>query len=33
MANKITGKGSFRGVPFLIEEEQGLDGGRRIVSH
>lgn len=33
MASKITGKGSFRGVPFLIEEEQGLDGGRRIVSH
>lgn len=33
MASKITGKGSFRGVPFLIEDEQGLDGGRRVVSH
>lgn len=31
--SKITGKGSFRGVPFLIEDEQGQNGGRRIVTH
>ena len=30
---KISGKGSFRGVPFLIENEQGQDGGRRLVMH
>lgn len=28
-----SGKGSFRGVPFLIEEEQGMDGGRRLVRY
>lgn len=27
------GKGSFRGVPFYIEDQQGQDGGRRIVTH
>ncbi|WKS99795.1 DNA circularization N-terminal domain-containing protein [Gallibacterium salpingitidis] len=32
MAN-ITGKGSFAGVPFLIEEGQSIDGGRRLVKH
>lgn len=31
--SKLTGKGSFRGVPFLIEEDQGLEGGRRLVVH
>ncbi len=30
---KITGKGSFRGVAFLIEDEQGINGGRRLVKH
>lgn len=30
---KITGKGSFAGVPFLIEETQSIDGGRRLVKH
>ncbi|WP_424411735.1 DNA circularization N-terminal domain-containing protein [Pasteurella sp. PK-2025] len=30
---KITGKGSFAGVPFLIEENQSIDGGRRLVKH
>ena len=30
---KITGKGSFAGVPFLIEENQTLEGGRRLVKH
>lgn len=29
----MLGKGSFRDVPFLIENEQGQDGGRRIVTH
>ncbi|WP_044469802.1 DNA circularization protein [Mannheimia massilioguelmaensis] len=33
MSSIKTGKGSFRGVPFLIEEQQGQDGGRRIVTH
>ena len=28
-----SGKGSFRGVPFLIEEEQGMEGGRRLVRY
>ena len=28
-----SGKGSFRGVPFLIEDEQGMDGGRRLVRY
>lgn len=28
-----TGKGSFRGVPFLIADEQSMDGGRRLVRH
>lgn len=28
-----TGKGSFRGVPFLIADEQGMDGGRRLVRY
>lgn len=27
------GKGSFRGVSFYIEDQQGQDGGRRIVTH
>lgn len=31
--SKLTGKGSFRGVPFLIEESQGQEGGRRLVVH
>lgn len=30
---KITGKGSFAGVPFLIEENQSIGGGRRLVKH
>ncbi|MGR6980805.1 DNA circularization protein [Testudinibacter sp. P27/CKL/0425] len=30
---KITGKGSFRGVSFLIEDDQGINGGRRLVKH
>lgn len=30
---KITGKGSFAGVPFFIEESQSIDGGRRLVKH
>ncbi|KGQ29175.1 DNA circularization protein [Gallibacterium anatis] len=29
----ITGKGSFAGVPFFIEESQSIDGGRRLVKH
>lgn len=28
-----TGRGSFRGIPFLIEQEQSESGGRRIVKH
>lgn len=28
---KKSGKGSFRGVPFLIEEQQDISGGRRLV--
>ncbi|NBI12131.1 DNA circularization protein [[Haemophilus] felis] len=31
--SKLTGKGSFRGVLFLIEESQGQEGGRRLVVH
>lgn len=31
--SKISGKGTFRGVPFLIEESQNINGGRRLVSH
>ena len=30
---KMTGKGSYRGVPFLIEDEQSQNGGRRVVTH
>ncbi|MGY6090394.1 DNA circularization protein [Avibacterium paragallinarum] len=26
-----SGKGSFRGIPFLIEEQQDISGGRRLV--
>lgn len=33
MAKKLTGKGAFRGVPFLIENEQSISGGRRLVTH
>lgn len=31
--SRITGKGSFRGVPFLIEDDQTINGGRRLISH
>lgn len=30
---RISGKGSFAGVPFWIEDNQTLDGGRRLVKH
>ncbi|APB78616.1 TPA: DNA circularization protein [Pasteurella multocida] len=30
---KMTGKGSYRGVPFWIEDEQSQNGGRRVVTH
>lgn len=33
LASIKKGKGSFRGVPFYIEDQQGQDGGRRIVMH
>lgn len=28
---RISGKGSFRGIPFLLEDQQDLSGGRRLV--
>lgn len=33
MMSRINGKGSFRGIPFLIEDNQDINGGRRLVSH
>lgn len=29
----ISGRGSFRGVPFLVEDNQGVNGGKRLVKH